>query len=66
MNDEINQSLRYWNDLHSNYERDDIKFDDWLEKFEKIINDCSTPILDLGCGSGNDTLYLIKKGKKVI
>ena len=23
-------------------------------------------VLDLGCGSGNDTLYLINKGKKVI
>ena len=25
-----------------------------------------TPIIDLGCGSGNDTLYLIERGKKVI
>ena len=46
--------------------KDNIKFDEWLEKFDEIINACETPILDLGCGSGNDTLYLLNKGKKVI
>lgn len=66
MENEVNQSLKYWNNLHSNYDRSDIKYDDWLEKFEEIIDACKTPILDLGCGSGNDTLYLINKGKKVI
>lgn len=65
MENEVNQSLKYWNNLHSNYDRSDIKYDDWLEKFEEIIDACKTPILDLGCGSGNDTLYLINKGKKL-
>ena len=37
-----------------------------MDKFETIIDSCSTPILDLGCGSGNDTLYLINKNKQVI
>lgn len=31
-----------------------------------FIVHCSTPIIDLGCGSGNDTKYLIEKGKNVI
>ena len=66
MENEVNQSLKYWNKFHLNYERNEIKIDNWLENFEEIINDCTTPILDLGCGSGNDTLYLINKGKKVI
>ena len=63
---EQKNSLLYWDNLHQKYNRKDIKTDDWLDNFLEIINNCSTPILDLGCGSGNDTLYLINKGKKVI
>ena len=60
---EKENSLEYWDNIHSKYERNEIKLDDWLDKFETIIDSCSTPILDLGCGSGNDTLYLINKNK---
>ena len=63
---EQKNSLSYWDNLHQKYDREDIKIDDWLDRFLEIINDCSTPILDLGCGSGNGTLYLINKGKKII
>lgn len=66
MNNEIEQSLKYWNKMHFSYERNNIKYDDWLDEFDTIIDNCKTPILDLGCGSGNDTLYLINKGKQVI
>lgn len=62
----IENANAIWNDLHSNYKRENIKYDDWLDSFANIIDDCKTPIIDLGCGSGNDTLYLIEKGKKVI
>ena len=61
---EKENSLEYWDNIHSKYERNEIKLDDWLDKFETIIDSCSTPILDLGCGSGNDTLYLINKNKQ--
>lgn len=63
---EIDNSIKYWNNIYKNYNIDDIIMDDWLDDFSDITNICSTPILDLGCGSGNDTLYLINKGKKVI
>ena len=63
---EIDNSLKYWDNLHKEYNRNDIKLDDWLVDFDSLIISCKTPILDLGCGSGNDTLYLINKGKQVI
>ena len=59
-------SLDFWNDIHTQHEHSDIKVDDWLERFDDIISKAQLPILDLGCGSGNDTLYLISKGKQVI
>jgi Methylase involved in ubiquinone/menaquinone biosynthesis len=43
-----------------------IKYDDWLEYFENIIEKIHTPIIDLGCGSGNNSLYLTEKKKEVI
>ncbi len=61
-------SLKYWNETHAdqNFDRDAIRVDDWLERFDDIIMSSHLPILDLGCGSGNDTLYLLSKGKQVI
>lgn len=66
MENNIKNSIEYWNNVHKEYNRDQIKFDDWLNDFNEIINKCKTPILDLGCGSGNNTLYLINNNKKVI
>ena len=66
VNEEIENSLKYWDNIHSEYKRNEIKVDDWLVDFDSIISSCNSPILDLGCGSGNDTLYLINKNKQVI
>ena len=63
---EEENSLKYWNDFFKNFTREDIQVDDWLADFDEVIEKCQTPILDLGSGRGNDTLYLINKGKKVI
>lgn len=63
---EVKKSELYWNNIHVNYDRGKIKVDDWLDRFESIIAGCEGRVLDLGCGGGNDTLYFIEKGKKVI
>lgn len=66
MKSEIERSLEHWNSIHTHHKREEIKTDNWLDDFSDIIASCCTPIIDLGCGSGNDTLYLIEKGMKVI
>ena len=57
-----------WNECHKHFikSRQEIVIDGWLDSFINIIEKCKTPIIDLGCGSGNDTLYLLNRGKKVI
>lgn len=64
--DEAVSSLEFWNDIHTKHENNPIVVDNWLERFEGIIDKWNLPILDLGCGSGNDTWYLLNKKKEVI
>jgi len=64
--DRKQNSTRYWDNIYADYKVSEIEADGWLEKFDYMIERCSTPIIDLGCGGGNDTLYLIQKGKRVI
>lgn len=68
MNKEQENSVMYWDKTHNDlqYQRETIKIDDWLEPFLNIINECTSPVLDLGCGGGNDTLYLLNRKKEVI
>lgn len=42
------------------------KYDEWLADYETEIENCQSTIVDLGCGLGNNTLYLIQKGKQVL
>jgi 2-polyprenyl-3-methyl-5-hydroxy-6-metoxy-1,4-benzoquinol methylase len=60
------KSIEYWEDFFGSVTTNEIKYDDWLERFQNEINNCKTPIIDLGCGIGNDSKYLIEKGKEVI
>ena len=63
-----NSYVDIWNDLHKNFAlKNKPKYDEWLEEFETIISNVETEIVDLGCGvTGNNTLYLLEKGKKVV
>lgn len=57
----------YWDGVYESYEVKKPQYDLWLDKYEDILKKSKNiPIIDLGCGFGNDTLYLKERGYKVI
>ena len=38
----------------------------WLDSFKDVLDTSGLPILDLGCGNGEDTEWLVKNGYPVI
>ncbi len=47
----LENAKKEWDNIFTDdYERKDIKYDDWLKIFDKEIKQCNTPIIDLGCG----------------
>ena len=56
----------YWDETHKIYSMYKITYDNWLDKYKNVLENCKTEVLDLGCGAGNDTLYLTERGFKVI
>lgn len=66
MEDALEKANEIWDEIFINLEKEEIIYDDWLDMFAKEIEECNTPIIDLGCGRGNDILYLMQKGKEVI
>ena len=56
----------YWNETHKKFSTGKTTYDNWLDDYQEVLDKCETPVLDLGCGTGNDTLYLTERGFKVI
>lgn len=62
---------KYWNLTNSKYinKKADgwqIPQDNWLDKYQKLLPKDSQTILELGCGMGITTEYLIRKGFDII
>ena len=57
----------HWNEGYKKYPLQEPKYDSWLDKYNEILQKSkNTPIIDLGCGLGNDSLYLSERGYHVI
>lgn len=63
----MNLQKEYWDKIYESIKESKPKYDLWLAKYENIfIESRYIPIIDLGCGFGNDTLYLNERGYEVI
>lgn len=64
--DVIQNSFNYWEERYHKLNKFTTDYGEWLDNYTDIIDQVKTPIIDLGCGDGNDSYYLANKGKKVI
>lgn len=61
----MNKYSDYWNKkLPDNLKKS--TYSDWLTNFKDELDSAQLPILDLGCGNGEDTVWLINNGYQVI
>ncbi len=63
----MNDQRNYWNELYLSRGNKKPVYDLWLDKYADVLESSQgVPIIDLGCGFGNDTLYLHERGYPVI
>jgi len=56
-----------WNRIFEDYGTKRPVYDDWLDKYGEVFDASKdTSVIDLGCGFGNNTLYLYEQGYQVI
>lgn len=57
---------KQWDKIHNDYFKGKIIYDNWLDNYIDIINNTEGKTIDLGCGEGNNSLYLTERGKEVL
>lgn len=67
----IENNQEYWNEGYwkrvINNQKNSFKNENWLDKYKEIINKVKgNSAVDLGCGIGQDTKWLIDNGFDVI
>jgi SAM-dependent methyltransferase len=57
----------HWNSVYKKSTLQKPKYDLWLNQFSDILDRSKdTPVIDLGCGLGNNSLYLSERDYRVI
>lgn len=60
-------NISYWNSFYKSINNLEPIYDLWLDKYTNILEKSrNKEIIDLGCGSGNDTRYLLERNYKVV
>lgn len=63
----MDMQKEHWNNVYRKYAPERPKYDLWLDKYSDVLElSKGSRIIDLGCGGGNDSLYLSERGYKVI
>ena len=63
----MNEQQNKWNEIYRKYGIEKPVYDLWLDKYEDVLSGSKDiPIIDLGCGIGNDSIHLSERGYKVI
>ncbi len=63
----VNHHYGNWDEIYKSIGSTRPEYDLWLEKYAEILKGSrDIPIIDLGCGYGNVTLFLHERGYKVI
>ena len=58
---------QYWDNIYESKKEKKPIYDLWLDKYKYILDKRKEQsIIDLGCGAGGDSLYLMERGYKVI
>ena len=66
MNEESKKTIEYFDNFYKSCNIDDIKTDNWLWWFKEYIKKSNGPVVDLGCGLGNNVKYFLEEGMNVI
>ena len=61
-----NIARNVWVKKYKSFNKDRATYDGWMDNFKRALDKCDTPIIDLGCGNGNNALHLARMGKEVI
>ena len=63
----LDTQQKRWNRIFEGHGTKRPIYDDWLDKYAEVFQSSKgTPVIDLGCGSGNNTLYLCEQGYQVV
>lgn len=55
-----------WNRIFRRLDGGEAGHDLWLERWMELLGDSEGSILDLGCGAGHDTRFLVERGFPVV